>query len=163
MLEDIKSLMIDRFGSQWLNSPHNQKGMAEDLTITERDAMRVSRTFGIVGQEVSLTPDNELIICYEVVKPMSSLFDLDSIFYSWWGQRASENLCVIQREIADDEVMYHFLTGTPTHGHSGRVVLIGHEVRKVIQKRWEQRLRKLDSTSVVHSQPDSSLGHSATN
>lgn len=143
MLEDIKALFVERFGERWLNSANNQNGMAEDLSILEKDITRVSRKFGLLGRGMFLSAENELVIRYEVIVPLNTLFDIDAVFYRWWGHRASENISYVQREVADDEVIFHFLTGTPTHGHSGRIILMGREVSRVITRRWEKRLRKL--------------------
>ena len=143
MLEDIKAMLIERYGERWLNSINNQNGIAEDLSIFEKDIMRVSRKFGLVGRGMFISGETEVVARYEVIKSVNTLFDLDSVFYGWWGHRASENISFVEREIADDEVIYHFITGTPTHGHSGRIILMGREVRNVIQKRWERRLKKL--------------------
>ena len=144
MLDDIKSMLTARYGERWLNSENNQNGIAEDLSIFENDMTRVSRKFGIVGRGMHLSEETEVIARYEVVKGVDTLFELDAVFYLWWGSRASENISFVQREVADDEVIYHFITGTPTHGHSGRIVFLGREVRKVIHKRWERRLKKLE-------------------
>lgn len=143
MLDDMKALLREQYGDWWLNSPNNQNGFAEDLTIFEKDITRISRKFGIVGRGMFVSEETEVVARYEVIRPVNTLFDLDAVFYNWWGHRASENISVVQREIADDEVIYHFITGTPTHGHSGRVVLIGREVRGVIHKRWDRRVKKL--------------------
>lgn len=143
MLEDIKALLTARYGERWLNSLSNQNGMAEDLSIFEKDITRISRKFGLVGRGMFISTETEVVARYEVIKPVNTLFDLDSVFYGWWGNRASENISFVQREVADDEVIYHFITGTPTHGHSGRIILMGREVRNVIHKRWERRLKKL--------------------
>lgn len=143
MLEDVKALLVARYGERWLNSVNNQNGIAEDLSIFEKDITRVSRKFGIVGRGMFLSTETEVVARYEVIKPVNTLFDLDATFYAWWGHRASENISYVQREIGDDEVIYHFVTGTPTHGHSGRIILMGREVRNVIHKRWERRLKKL--------------------
>lgn len=143
MLDDMKSLLATRYGDQWLNSANNQNGFAADLTIPEKDSVRMSRKFGLVGRGMFVSTETEIVARYEVVKPVTNLFDLDAVFYAWWGTRASENIVYIQREIGDDEVIYHFITGTPTHGHSGRIILIGRQVRDVIYKRWERRLKKL--------------------
>jgi hypothetical protein len=143
MLDDMKSLLALRYGDRWLNSMNNQNGFAEDLTIPEKESVRISRKFGLVGRGMFISTETEIVARYEVVKPTANLFDLDAIFYAWWGSRASENITYIQREIADDEVIYHFITGTPTHGHSGRIILLGREVRDVIHKRWERRLKKM--------------------
>ena len=143
MLEDIKTLLVARYGERWLNSVKNQNGIAEDLTIFEPDITRISRKFGLAGRGMFLSAETEVIASYEVIRPINTLFDLDAIFYNWWGHRGSENISYVQREIADDELIYHFITGTPTHGHSGRIVLMGGEVRNVIHKRWERRIKKL--------------------
>ena len=143
MLEDVKALLVERYGERWLNSVNNQNGIAEDLSIFEKDIMRISRKFGLVGRGMFLSEETEVVARYEVIKPVNTLFDLDALFYGWWGHRASENISFVQREIGDDEVIYHFITGTPTHGHSGRIILMGREVRNVIHKRWERRLKKL--------------------
>ena len=143
MLDEMKSLLAQRYGDQWLNSVKNQNGFAADLTIPEKDSMRISRKFGLVGRGMFVSTETEIVARYEVIKPVTTLFDLDGVFYAWWGSRASENIAYVQREIGDDEVIYHFITGTPTHGHSGRIILIGREVRDVIHKRWERRLKKL--------------------
>lgn len=143
MLEDIKSLLAERYGERWLNSINNQNGIAEDLSIFEKDIVRVSRKFGLVGRGMFISTDTEVVARYEVIRPINSLFDLDTVFYGWWGHRASENFSFVEREIADDEVIYHFITGTPTHGHSGRIILMGREVRNMIHKRWERKLKKL--------------------
>jgi hypothetical protein len=147
MLEDIKVLLVERYGEKWLNSVNNQNGIAEDLSIFEKDIMRISRKFGLVGRGMFLTTDTEVVARYEVIRPVKTLFDLDAVFYSWWGHRASENISFVQREIGDDEVIYHFITGTPTHGHSGRIILIGREVSNVIQKRWDRRMKKLSAAA----------------
>jgi len=149
MLDEIKSLLIERFGDRWLNSANNQNGIAEDLSILEKDIMRVSRKFGLVGRGMFLSTETEVVARYEVIKPIKTLFDLDAVFYNWWGHRASENISFVQREIADDEVIYHFITGTPTHGHSGRIVFMGRGVRTVIQQRWDRRLKKLTETATI--------------
>ena len=143
MLDEMKALLRERYGDRWLNSHNNQNGFAEDLTIFEKDITRVSRKFGIVGRGMYVSEETEVVARYEVVRPVNTLFDLDAVFYNWWGHRASENISFVQREIGDDEIIYHFITGTPTHGHSGRVHLIGREGRTVLQKRWERRLKKL--------------------
>jgi hypothetical protein len=163
MLDDIKALLIDRYGERWLNSINNQNGMAEDLTIFEKDITRISRKFGLVGRGMFISTENEVVARYEVIKPVSTLFDLDAVFYNWWGHRASENICFTQREIADDEIIYHFVTGTPTHGHSGRIVLIGREVRNVIHKRWERRLKKLGEPTDTVTEETPSVDQSANN
>lgn len=142
MLDDVKTLLTARYGERWLNGANNQNGMAEDLSIFEKDITRVSRKFGLVGRGMCLSSDNEILACYEVIRACKTLFDLDSVFYGWWGHRASENISFVQREIADDEVIYHFVTGTPTHGHSGSITLMGREVRGVIHERWERRMKK---------------------
>jgi hypothetical protein len=147
MLDDIKSLLAARYGDRWLNSVNNQNGIAEDLTIQDNDVMRASRKFGLEGRGMSLTTETEVIARYEVIRPVASLFEVDAIFYNWWGHRASENISFVQREIGDDEVQYHFITGTPTHGHSGTIVLMGRCVRHVIQKRWERRLKQLNGST----------------
>ena len=146
MLDDIKSLLATRYGDRWLNSANNQNGFAKDLTIPEKESMRISRKFGLVGRGMFVSTDTEIIARYEVVKPVTTLFELDGVFYAWWGSRASENIAYVQREIGDDEVIYHFITGTPTHGHSGRIILVGRQVRDVIYKRWERRIKKLSET-----------------
>ncbi|HEV2472454.1 MAG TPA: hypothetical protein VGS41_07310, partial [Chthonomonadales bacterium] len=128
----------------------------------EKDITRISRKFGLVGRGMFLTTETEVVARYEVVRAVSTLFDLDSLFYGWWGHRASENITYIQREIADDEIIYHFITGTPTHGHSGRIILIGHEVRNVIRKRWEGRIQKLTDAAGSAKQ-ETSADKSATN
>src|SRR5579871_422474 len=143
MLEEVKAMLVSRYGERWLNSINNQNGIAEDLTILEKDITRISRKFGLVGRGMFISTETEVVARYEVVKPVNTLFDVDAVFYNWWGHRSSENISFIQREVADDEVIYHFITGTPTHGHSGRIILIGREVRNVIHKRWERRLKKL--------------------
>jgi hypothetical protein len=143
MLDDMKSLLALRYGDQWLNSANNQNGFAEDLTIPKNDSIRISRKYGLLGRGMFVSTETEIVARYEVIKPVASLFDLDGVFYAWWGSRASENIVYIQREIGDDEVIYHFITGTPTHGHSGRIILLGREVRDVIHKRWERRIKKL--------------------
>lgn len=143
MLDDMKSLLAQRYGDRWLNSSNNQNGFAADLTIPEKERMRISRKFGLLGRGMFISAETEIVAQYEVIKPVSTLFDLDAVFYAWWGSRASENIAYIQREIGDDEMIYHFITGTPTHGHSGRIILSGREVRNVIHKRWERRLKKL--------------------
>ncbi len=147
MLDDIKSLLAARYGDRWLNSPNNQNGIAADLSIFEKDITRISRKFGIVGRGMHLSDEVEVVARYEVIKGVDTLFELDAVFYAWWGSRASENISFVQREIADDEVIYHFITGTPTHGHSGRIVFLGREVRNVIHQRWERRLKKLEAAS----------------
>jgi hypothetical protein len=153
MLDDMKSLLASRYGDRWLNSINNQNGFAEDLTIPEKDSMRISRKYGLVGRGMFVSTETEIVARYEVVKPVANLFDLDAVFYGWWGSRASENIAYIQREIGDDEVIYHFITGTPTHGHSGRIILIGREVRDVIHKRWERRIKKLSEMDRAMSIP----------
>jgi hypothetical protein len=163
MLDDIKAMLIDRYGERWLNSINNQNGMAEDLTIFEKDITRISRKFGLVGRGMFLSTENEVVARYEVILPVNTLFDLDAVFYSWWGHRASENICFTQREIADDEIIYHFVTGTPTHGHSGRIILIGREVRNVIHKRWERRLKTLGEPTDTVTEETPSVDQSANN
>ena len=153
MLDDMKSMLAQRYGELWLNSMNNQNAFAEDLTIPEKESVRISRKYGLLGRGMFVSTETEIVASYEVIKPVTTLFDLDAVFYAWWGSRASENIAYIQREIGDDEVIYHFITGTPTHGHSGRIVLIGRQVRDVIQKRWERRLKKL-------SEMDSALARS---
>ncbi len=161
MLDEMKSLLAARYGDRWLNSVNNQNGFAEDLTIPEKESTRISRKFGLLGRGMFVSNETEIVARYEVIKPASTLFDLDAVFYAWWGSRASENICYIQREIADDEVIYHFITGTPTHGHSGRIILLGRQVRDVIHKRWERRLRKLSETEPAL--PQLSADSSASN
>lgn len=163
MLDDIKTLLLARFGERWLNSVNNQNGIAEDLSIFEKDVTRISRKFGLAGRGMFLSTETEVVARYEVVRPVTSLFDIDAIFYNWWGHRASENISYVQREIADDEVIYHFITGTPTHGHSGRIVLMGREVRNVIHKRWERRIKKLTIPAGYAQGEPSSLDSSANN
>jgi len=143
MLEEVKAMLVSRYGERWLNSINNQNGIAEDLSIFEKDITRISRKFGLVGRGMFISTETEVVAQYEVIRSVNTLFDLDAIFYNWWGHRASENISFVQREIADDEVIYHFITGTPTHGHSGRIILMGREVRNVIHQRWERRLKKL--------------------
>ena len=146
MLHEIKAMMVAQYGERWLNSVENQNGMAEDLTILEHDKMRLSRKFGLESKEITLTRERDIVARYEVINQVQSLYEIDALFYTWWGHRASENICCVEREIADEEVHYHFLTGTPTHGHSGCVILCGREVRKVISKRRERRYKQLDDT-----------------
>lgn len=143
MLDNIKAMLLERYGDHWLNSVNNQNGMAEDLSILEKDITRVSRKFGLAGRGLFLSTETEVVVRYEVITPVNSLFDIDGLFYRWWGHRASENINFVQREVADDEVIYHFITGTPTHGHSGRIILMGREVSRVVQKRMDRRLQKL--------------------
>ena len=163
MLDDVKGLLAAKYGERWLNSPNNQNGMAEDLSIFEKDITRVSRKYGLVGRGMFISTECEVVARYEVIKTINTLFDLDAVFYGWWGSRASENISFVQREIADDEVMYHFVTGTPTHGHSGRIVLIGREVRNVIHKRWERRLQKMGAPANAVTEENSSVDKSANN
>jgi hypothetical protein len=163
MLDDIKTMLKARYGERWLNSVNNQNGMAEDLSIFEKDITRISRKYGLVGRGMFVSTETEVVARYEVIKPVSTLFDLDSVFYSWWGTRASENISFVQREVADDEVIYHFITGTPTHGHSGRIILMGREVRNVIHKRWERRLKKLGTPSNLIPEEFPSADKSANN
>ena len=163
MLEDIKALLAARYGERWFNSINNQNGMAEDLSIFEKDITRVSRKYGLVGRGMFISNETEIVARYEVIRPVNTLFDLDAVFYGWWGTRASENISFVEREIADDEVIYHFITGTPTHGHSGRIILMGREVRNVIHKRWERRLKKLGAPISVNSEETSSADKSANN
>src|SRR5579871_496231 len=163
MLEEVKAMLVSRYGERWLNSINNQNGIAEDLTILEKDITRISRKFGLVGRGMFISTETEVVARYEVVKPVNTLFDVDAVFYNWWGHRSSENISFIQREVADDEVIYHFITGTPTHGHSGRIILMGREVRGVIQKRWERRMRKLGTPAPVAADETSPVDKSANN
>jgi len=163
MLEDIKAMLVERYSERWLNSINNQNGIAEDLSIFEKDIMRISRKFGLVGRGMFISNETEVVARYEVIKPVATLFDLDAVFYGWWGHRASENISFVEREIGDDEVIYHFITGTPTHGHSGRIILSGREVRNVIQKRWERRLKKLGVNTAPAMENALSIDQSATN
>ncbi len=163
MLDDIKAMLVARYGDRWLNSANSQNGMAEDLTIFEKDIVRTSRKFGLAGRGMFVSSQTEVVARYEVIKPVGSLFDVDSVFYTWWGQRASENITYIEREIADDEVIYNFITGTPTHGHSGRIILMGREVRNVIHKRWERRLEKLGMPPAVSADTTSPVDKSTNN
>lgn len=146
MIEDIKTLLVSRYGERWLNSVNNQNGIAEDLSILEKDMTRINRKFGLAGRGMFISTETEVVARYEVVRRVNTLFEIDAIFYNWWGHRASENISFVQREIADDELIYHFITGTPTHGHSGRIILMGREVRNVIQRRWERRVRSLPAS-----------------
>jgi hypothetical protein len=163
MLEDIKALLVARYGERWLNSVNNQNGIAEDLSIFEKDITRISRKFGLSGRGMFISSETEVVARYEVIRPVNTLFDLDAIFYNWWGHRASENISYVQREIADDELIYHFITGTPTHGHTGRIVLMGREVRNVIHKRWERRIKKLGQPVGISQEETSSVDSSANN
>ncbi len=163
MLEDIKTLLVERYGERWLNSVNNQNGIAEDLSIFEKDIMRISRKFGLAGRGMFISEETEVVARYEVIKPVSTLFDLDALFYGWWGHRASENISFVEREIGDDEIIYHFITGTPTHGHSGRIILMGREVRAVVQKRWERRLKKLGMPTPAQPEDALPLDTSANN
>ena len=163
MLDDMKAMLVARYGERWLNSINNQNGIAEDLTIMEKDITRISRKFGLVGRGMFISTETEVVARYEVIKPVNTLFDLDAVFYNWWGHRSSENISFIQRELADDEIIYHFITGTPTHGHSGRIVLMGREVRNVIHKRWERRLKKLGLPVISTSEETASADTSANN
>jgi len=163
MLEDIKAMLVARYGERWLNSVNNQNGIAEDLSIFEKDITRISRKFGLAGRGMFLSTETEVVARYEVIRPVTTLFDLDAVFYNWWGHRASENISYVQREIADDEVIYHFITGTPTHGHSGRIILMGREVRAVIHKRWERRIKKLSLPAEVAQGDTSPIDQSANN
>ena len=161
MLEDFKALLQARYGDRWLNSVNNQNGIAEDLSIFEKDITRISRKFGLAGRGMYLSTETEVVARYEVIRPVNTLFDLDAIFYNWWGHRASENISYVQREIADDELIYHFVTGTPTHGHSGRIILMGREVRNVIHKRWERRIKKLGLPTAFGQEESSTVDKSA--
>ena len=163
MLEDIKAMLIERYGERWLNSVNNQNGIAEDLSIFEKDIMRISRKFGLVGRGMFISSETEVVARYEVIKPVNTLFDLDAVFYGWWGHRASENISFVEREIGDDEIIYHFITGTPTHGHSGRIILMGREVRSVVQKRWERRLKKLGVPTAPVSESSTTADKGANN
>ena len=163
MLEDIKAMLVERYGERWLNSVNNQNGIAEDLSIFEKDIMRISRKFGLVGRGMFISSETEVVARYEVIKPVNTLFDLDALFYGWWGHRASENISFVEREIGDDEIIYHFITGTPTHGHSGRIILMGREVRSVVQKRWERRLKKLGVPSATVSESSTTADKGVNN
>jgi hypothetical protein len=163
MLDDVKQLLIARYGDRWLNGSSNQNGIAEDLSILEGDVTRTSRKFGIVGRGMYISSDVEVVASYEVIKPIGSLLEIDAVFYNWWGHRASENISFIQREIADDEVIYHFVTGTPSHGHSGRIVFIGHRIQDVIRRRWDERLEKLKTMETEEVETPSSADASASN
>lgn len=143
MLEAIKEMFVEQYGHRWLNSTGNQNGIAEDMSILEKDITRMSRRFGLVGRGMFISTETEVVARYEVVKTVETLFDIDAVFYAWWGHRASENISCIEREVADDEIIYHFLTGTPTHGHSGRIIFLGHEVAKVLLNRLDRRFKNL--------------------
>jgi len=162
MLDDLKRLMTSRYGQGWLNLLHNQTGMAEDLSIHEWDSVRTNRKFGISAKSVVVTNTGEIVATYEVSRSVSTLVDVDCIFYTWWGSRASENISCIQREVADDEIIYHFITGTPTHGHSGRVVMAGRHVKNVIRRRLDQRIRDLGTTS-TQDQDDATAADASAN
>jgi len=151
MLEAIKEMFVDRYGHRWLNSTGNQNGIAEDMSILEKDITRMSRRFGLVGRGMYISTETEVVARYEVVKSVDTLFEIDAVFYAWWGHRASENISCIEREIADDEIIYHFLTGTSTHGHSGRIIFLGHEVAKVLLNRLDRRIKKLPPFAELYS------------
>ncbi len=153
MLQDVKQLLIERYGERWLNGTNNQNGLADDLTISEGDVIRVNRKFGIVGRGMYLSEETEVVASYEIVRDVETLLDVDAIFYNWWGHRASENISFIQREIADDEIIYHFITGTPTHGHSGRIVIMGSRVRRITRMRLDDRFNKLQAEQQVAEDP----------
>lgn len=163
MLHDVKQMLIARYGDQWLNGINNQNGIAEDLSVLEGDITRTSRKFGLVGRGMYISAETEVVASYEVIRPSISLVELDAVFYTWWGHRASENISFIQREVADDEVIYHFITGTPTHGHSGRIVLMGRIVQDVIRRRWDDRLSKMRADETVESDGAASADASASN
>src|ERR1051325_9181483 len=163
MLDNIKAMLVEHYGERWLNGINNQNGFAEDLSIFEKDITRISRKFGLVGRGMFISTETEVVARYEVIKPVNTLFDLDAVFYNWWGHRSSENISFIQREVADDEVIYHFITGTPTHGHSGRIIMMGREVRNVIHKRWERRLKKLGAPTPIVTDETASADKSANN
>ena len=71
MLDDMKSLLALRYGDRWLNSINNQNGFAEDLTIPEKDSMRISRKYGLVGRGMFVSTETEIVARYEVIKPVS--------------------------------------------------------------------------------------------
>ena len=75
----------------------------------------------------------------------------DALFYTWWGHRASENISFIQREIADDEVIYHFITGSPSHGHTGRIVFTGRVVHEVSRRRWDDRRNRIKAAEMIEA------------
>ncbi len=163
MLNEVKDMLVARYGERWLNSVNNQNGIAQDLSVTDAEAMRTSRKFGLRGKDIYLSSETEVVATYEVIRPSSILIDLDSLFYNWWGHRASENISFIQREVADDEVIYHFITGTPTHGHSGRIVFTGRIVQDVIRRRWDDRLNRLKAEEMIESVETSPADASASN
>src|SRR5580700_10835654 len=99
MLDDVKDMLVARYGDRWLNSVNNQNGIAQDLSVSEGDATRTSRKFGLVGRGMYLSSETEVVASYEVIRPSESLVDLDGLFYNWWGHRASENISFIQREV----------------------------------------------------------------
>jgi len=72
MLEDIKALLVARYGERWLNSINNQNGIAEDLSIFEKDITRISRKFGLVGRGMFISTETEVVARYEVVKPVTT-------------------------------------------------------------------------------------------
>jgi hypothetical protein len=163
MLDEVKDMLAARFGQRWLNGVNNQNGIAQDLTVHEGDAIRTSRKFGLVGSDLYISPETEVVATYEVVRSCSSLIELDAVFYTWWGHRASENISFIQREIADDELIYHFITGTPTHGHSGRIVLTGRIVHEVIRRRWDDRLNRMNAEQMIDAAGATSADAPASN
>lgn len=161
MLEEVKSMLIARYGDRWLNNINNQNGIAEDLSIFEKDLTRVSRKFGIVGRGLFISSETEIIARYEVICVVKSLFEVDGLFYHWWGNRASENMSYVEREIGDDEIIYHFITGSPTHGHSGRIIFTGKKIKMLLQQRWQRRLEQLDLMETVITEESISVDHCA--
>jgi len=151
MLNDVIEMLVARYGDRWLNSTNNQNGIAQDLSVPEGDVTRISRKFGLVGRGLYISTETEVVATYEVIRQSGSLVELDALFYTWWGHRASENISFVQREIADDEVIYHFITGTPTHGHTGRIVLTGRIVQEVIRRRWDDRLNRIKAEELIES------------
>lgn len=62
---------------------------------------------------------------------MRSYEELNRAFFRLWG-RVSFQFSVVSRDIREEEITYHFVTGTEQFGYMGSITFYGSPIRYLI-------------------------------
>ena len=118
IFEELKALMIERFGDEWVNNATENKRFVTELT----SAIQLSDGMHLI--EKPETKDGQVNFDLWVEYPVMDVWDADELAFGVFSQ-ITEDIFLSSRQVEDRGVRYRFITGSMEHGYIGSLHLTG--------------------------------------
>jgi|SRR5579884_252484 len=118
MVDDIIQTLRKRYGEEWGRDEEENLLFSADA---EELLQQVPGAHLIGEPEIS---DDDVTLTVWVDFPLRDVLSADELAYEIFA-RFSEEIFYAERRFEQKGVRYRFVTGTPTHGHAGSLVLAG--------------------------------------